>query len=103
MASKKKSPPPVHAPVLYPFVIEEDLDLHGMAVDEAMAAAEHLLERYKARPGAILRIIHGHSNIAPDSIRKSLYRNLGTIWKQRIKRYRLDVHNPGATLLEIAG
>ncbi len=103
MALKKKSKSPTPAPVLYPFTIEEELDLHGMAVDEAMAAAEQFLERYENKPGTILRIIHGHSNIAPDSIRKSLQRNFATVWKHRIKRHRLDVHNPGATLLEIAG
>jgi len=104
MAFKRKSPtPPVSVPVLYDFPIEEDLDLHGMAVDEALAAAAHLLDRYKGRPGAIVRIIHGHSNSAPDSIRKSLYRNFKTVWKHRVTRYRMDIHNPGATLVELVG
>ena len=97
-ASKPSNPPPV----LYDFAIEEELDLHGMAVDEAIVAAGLLLERHRGKSGRILRIVHGHSNSAPDSIRKSLHRNLNTVWKRQVKRYRLDFHNPGATLLEMA-
>ncbi len=95
----KPSTPP---PVLYDFVVEEELDLHGMAVDEALVAAGLLLERHRGKSGRILRIVHGHSNSAPVSIRKSLHRNLNTVWKRQVKRYRLDFHNPGATLVEIA-
>ena len=99
MAAKRKP----SVPVLYDFVVEEEFDLHGMAVDEAMAAAEQLLERHRGKPGTIVRLVHGHSNSSPDSIRKSLHRNLATVWKRRVKRYRLDFHNPGATLVEIGG
>ena len=90
-------------PVIYDFVVEEELDLHGMAVDEALVAVGQLLERHRGKPGLILRVVHGHSNSAPDSIRKSLQRNLTTVWKNRVKKSRLDFLNPGATLIEITG
>jgi len=104
MAPKRKpAAAPTHPFVLYDFKIDEELDLHGMAVDEAMAAADQLLERYHKRPGAILRVVHGSSNSAPNSIRKSLHRNFETVWKRRVNRYRLDILNPGATILEVSG
>ena len=103
MAAKRKPSKPTPIPLIYDFTIEEELDLHGMAVDEALVAVGQLLERHRSKPGTILRVVHGHSNSAPDSIRKSLHRNLTTVWKQRIKKYRLDFHNPGATLMEISG
>ena len=98
----KASKPSAPVPVIYDFTVEEELDLHGMAVDEALVAAGLLLDRHRGKPGRIVRIVHGHSNSAPDSIRKSLHRNLNTVWKRHVKRYRLDFMNPGATLVEIA-
>lgn len=82
------------------FPVDEEIDLHGMAVDEALAAAESMLKRH--RSGAMLRMIHGHSNRGNDSIRTNLHRALSSVWKIRVKRFRTDFHNPGATLIEIA-
>jgi DNA-nicking Smr family endonuclease len=81
------------------FPADEDLDVHGMAVDEALAAAEALLSRHRA--GAVVRVIHGHSNRGPDSIRTRLRFALESVWKNRVRRFRPDFHNPGATLIEI--
>lgn len=82
------------------FPVDEEVDLHGMAVDEALVAAEAVLRRHRA--GAMVRLIHGHSNRGHDSIRTNLHRALTSVWKQRVKRFRTDFHNPGATLVEIA-
>jgi DNA-nicking Smr family endonuclease len=82
------------------FPVEEELDLHGMAVDEALAAAEALLKRH--RTGAVVRLVHGHSNRSNESIRSQLHRALSSVWKNRVARFRADFHNPGATLVEIA-
>lgn len=82
------------------FPVDEEIDLHGMAVDEALTAAESMLKRHRA--GAMLRMIHGHSNRGNDSIRTNLHRALTSVWKSRVKRFRTDFHNPGATLIELA-
>ena len=79
--------------------VDEELDLHGMAIDEALVAAEALLRRHRA--GATVRLVHGHSNRGPDSIRSRLHRALGSVWKHRVRRFRTDFMNPGATLVEI--
>jgi len=95
-----------HSPDKLPkreFPVDEELDLHGMAVDEAVAATEQLLARHRGKPGNKLRLIHGHSNSAPDSIRKRIRLALDTVWSKRITRYRTDFNNPGATLVEVSG
>lgn len=82
------------------YPVDEEIDLHGMAVDEALTAAEAMLARH--RTGAKLRFIHGHSNRGNDSIRTNLHRALTSVWKKRVKRFRTDFANPGATLVEVA-
>jgi DNA-nicking Smr family endonuclease len=82
------------------FPVDEEIDLHGMAVDEALTAAEALLKRH--RGGAVVRLVHGHSNRSHDSIRSQLHRALSSVWKIRVRRFRVDFQNPGATLVEIA-
>src|SRR5690606_33898257 len=89
---------PPSRPAEYP--VDEEVDLHGMAVDEALVAAESLLRRHRA--GATVRLIHGHSNRGPDSIRTGIHRALTSNRKQRVKRFRTEFPNPGATLVELA-
>jgi len=85
------------------FPVDDELDMHGMAVDEALAAADQIFNRYKGKPGILLRFIHGHSNKGPDSIRTRLRLALDTEWKRRVKRIRMDFFNSGATLVETTG
>ncbi len=82
------------------YPVDEEVDLHGMAVDEALVAAEAALSRH--RRGSVIRLVHGHSNRGHDSIRTRLRLALDSVWSIRVKRYRTDFHNPGATLVEIA-
>ncbi len=102
MTSKKKTGKPklTKRPELLG-QIEEELDLHGMAVDEALVATELLIKRYQGRTGTLLRLIHGHSNRGQDSIRNRIHQALRTTWNRKIKRFRFDFLNPGATLIEL--
>jgi DNA-nicking Smr family endonuclease len=79
--------------------VEEELDLHGLAIDEAMAQVELALARWRRHAGACLRIIHGRSSGNENSIKGSLRRNLETKWKGKIGSFRPEPGNPGATLV----
>jgi DNA-nicking Smr family endonuclease len=78
---------------------DEELDLHGLAIDEAMVQAELALARWRHRPGACIRIIHGKSSGIRDSIKGALRHNLETRWKNRVASFRQEPANPGATLV----
>ena len=79
--------------------VEEELDLHGLAIDEAMAQVEMALARWRNRPGACIRVIHGKSSGTRDSIKGMLRHNLETRWKGKVAAFRQEPANPGATLV----
>jgi DNA-nicking Smr family endonuclease len=79
--------------------VEEELDLHGLAIDEAMAQVEMALARWRNRPGACIRVIHGKSSGTRDSIKGMFRHNLETRWKGKVAAFRQEPANPGATLV----
>lgn len=94
----KGAPPPATRPAL---PVDEEVDLHGMAVDEAMVQAELALKRWQGRSGAVIRFIHGHSSGDSGSIKGALKRSLQTLWKSRVQGMRPEPGNPGATLVKL--
>lgn len=86
-----------------PFEVDEEIDLHGLAIDEALAQVELALARWRNRPGACIRIIHGQSSGNQASIKGAVKRNLETTWKSRIRSSRPEPGNPGATLALLPG
>ncbi len=81
--------------------VEEEVDLHGLAVDEALVQAELALERHRGRAGAVVRLIHGHSSGTAGSIKGALLRQLAGPWKGRVESFRPEPGNPGATLVRL--
>ncbi|MDQ3003248.1 MAG: Smr/MutS family protein [Fibrobacterota bacterium] len=82
--------------------VDEEIDLHGLAIDEAMVQVELALARWGKRPGACLRIIHGQSSGTRDSIKGALRRNLESSWKNKVRSFRQEFANPGSTLVLVA-
>ncbi len=80
--------------------VDEELDLHGLTIAEAMAQVEMALARW-SRAGGRLRCIHGHSSGIADSIKGALRRNLGSVWKGKVDAFRPEPGNPGATLIRV--
>ena len=79
--------------------VDEEIDLHGLTIAEAMVQVEAALARW-GRAGGRLRVIHGHSSGPADSIKGALRRNLESVWKSRIDSFRPEPANPGATLIK---
>jgi hypothetical protein len=57
------------------------------------------LARWRNRPGACIRVIHGKSSGTRDSIKGMLRHNLETRWKGKVAAFRQEPANPGATLV----
>lgn len=93
-----KRPPEGTAPARTGIEVEEELDLHGLSIAEAMALVDLALTRW-AKAGGRLRVIHGHSSGLSDSIKGALRRNLESVWKSRVAAYRPEPGNPGSTLI----
>ena len=79
--------------------VDEDVDLHGLVISEAMAQAEMAIARWSRTPDACIRLIHGASSGTRESIKGALRRNLETVWKGRIRGFKPEPGNPGATLV----
>lgn len=97
-AGKRKDPLKGLAPARPEPVVDEELDLHGLSILEAMAQVDLAITRW-ARSGGSLRVIHGHSSGASDSIKGALRRNLASVWKGRVAAFRPEPGNPGSTLI----
>jgi hypothetical protein len=97
---KNQSPRTGSAPPRILADADEDLDLHGLSIAEALAQADLALARW-SRSGGRLRLIHGHSSGSADSIKGALRRNLDSVWKSRIESSRPEPGNPGATLVKV--
>jgi hypothetical protein len=99
-AGKSKRPVGGPSPARPAIEVDEELDLHGLTIAEALAQVEFAIARW-ARFGGTLRAIHGHSSGAADSIKGTLRRNLESVWKGRIAAFRPEPGNPGSTLIRI--
>lgn len=100
--SRRKNSPPSPKPLARtPLEVDEEVDLHGLAVDEALVQAELAIGRWKGREGTVIRLIHGYSSGNSGSIKGALKRQLETLWKSRIAAFRAEPGNPGATLVRM--
>jgi DNA-nicking Smr family endonuclease len=95
---KRKDPLGGRAPVRTGIEVDEELDLHGLSINEAMAQVDLALARWTPSGGS-LRVIHGHSSGASDSIKGALRRNLTSVWKSRVAAFRPEPGNPGSSLI----
>ncbi len=91
--------PPKKGP-LFETEVDSEIDLHGCAVDEALAQIGLWLDRRYDEPHR-LRVIHGRSAASPDSIRSRVRRNCDSVWRHRLARHFPEKGNPGATILVI--
>jgi DNA mismatch repair protein MutS2 len=70
------------------------LDLHGMTVDEAIAAVDEFLSDAILAGHAEVQVIHGRSG---GKLRDAVHRRFKQV--HAVRSFRLDPRNPGATLV----
>ncbi len=85
---------------LFETEVDAEVDLHGFAVDEALAEISLWLDR-RFEEDFRLRVIHGRSASSPDSIRSRIRRNCESVWRHRLHRHFPEKGNPGSTILVI--
>ena len=72
------------------------LDLHGMTVDEALAALEAFLNDAILAGHAEVRVIHGRSG---GRLRAAVHRRLEQV--SSVRAFRIDRANPGLTIIAL--
>ena len=72
------------------------LDLHGMTVDEALAALEAFLNDAILAGHAEVRVIHGRSG---GRLKAAVHRRLKQV--SSVRAYRIDRANPGLTIVAL--
>lgn len=98
--AKRGREPRADLPARPAIEVDEEIDLHGLTIAEAMAQVEMALARW-SRTGGRIRCIHGHSSGNADSIKGALRRNLGSVWKSKVDAFRPEPGNPGTTLIRV--
>ncbi len=79
--------------------VDEELDLHGLTIDQGVAEAELFIEMAGQYNLNSVRIVHG---LGPDngpSIRSEVIRFLKTKGKGKISGYKIEPHNQGAVIV----
>ena len=79
--------------------VDEELDLHGMTVDEAIANLEITIENMEYGGQRSLRIIHGGGAGQYGPVKKYIDRQLNGPLKSKISSIRKEGHNSGATII----
>lgn len=83
--------------------VDDQLDLHGCAIDEAMYLTEEfIIGAYGAKYNKV-RLIHGGSlSFNEESIKGELKKTLGRKLKKYINSFRYEINNGGATIVNLA-
>ena len=99
--SSKKQSKPSTKPVWFldDEKVDLELDLHGLAIEEAMILVERELELAVKSNYRIIRVIHGSNKQTKDCIYNYFFTNIKGKWNRYINKHRFDNHNRGATLL----
>jgi DNA-nicking Smr family endonuclease len=82
-------------------VPDEEVDLHGLTVDEAIAEIDIRLDAMKSVGYRCLRVVHGGGNPGYGPIKKTLDRQFRGPWKHRVRQILVEPGNSGSSLVVI--
>jgi DNA-nicking Smr family endonuclease len=80
---------------------EQELDLHGFPIDEAMAAIEEMFEAMKLANMTVLRLIHGGGHPSSSQIKRTIDKKVRSEWKGVVKFYTTEPNNAGASIIQL--
>lgn len=79
--------------------VDMELNLHGFCVDEALLETEQTIESLSRAGMTRLRVIHGQPRTGGRTIHSELIRLLHGQWREKIREWYKELHNPGATII----
>jgi DNA-nicking Smr family endonuclease len=79
--------------------VDEELDLHGFAIDEGLVEIDIFLDMARKYKLACVRVVHGMGPEHGPSLRKAIRRYLATLGKSRVDRLETEPHNAGAVII----
>ena len=77
---------------------DSEIDLHGMALEEALCKVELELELAKKNNWKCIRIVHGIGEKSGGVIRKVLEKKFRSEWSGFVSEYRHEKSNRGSSL-----
>jgi DNA-nicking Smr family endonuclease len=80
-------------------IVDMELNLHGFAVDEALLETEQTIQSLSRAGMTRLRVIHGQPRAGGRTIHSELIRHLNGSWREKIREWYKELHNPGATVI----
>ena len=79
--------------------VDEELDLHGFAIDEGLAEIDIFLDMAQEYRLHCVRVVHGMGPEHGPSLRKAIHRYLKTRGNSRVDRLETEPHNAGAVII----
>lgn len=79
--------------------VDEELDLHGFAIDEGLAEIDIFLDMARKYRLSRVRVIHGMGPDRGPSLRKEIHRYLKTRGRSKVDRIETEPHNAGAVII----
>jgi DNA-nicking Smr family endonuclease len=79
--------------------VDEELDLHGLTVDQGIAETEMFIDLAREYRLGAIRIVHGLGPDTGRSLRSEVQRFLKTRGKGKIKGFKIEPHNQGAVIV----
>ncbi len=85
--------------VIKDYVIEEEIDLHGLSIEEALYFAEKFLHESLLQGKSCIKIIHGARRLGGTrgTIRENLYRLFKTKLKRSIAHFQMAKFSEGGS------
>jgi DNA-nicking Smr family endonuclease len=80
---------------------DEEIDLHGLSIDQGIAAVEDILQTASDFGLKSVRIIHGIGPAGTNSMRTAVRKHLKTKCGKWVESTKIEGHNDGAIIVNI--